>query len=115
MAASGFEGGRPHFLPLWRALLEAASQQADTDWCLILHADYTGPVQEPSFEEIAVHQMDWHALCKRNHALFSEEKQAQIAATQKIIGDELLRQAEEEGADLSTSIWPAYRQMLAAL
>ena len=115
MAASGFEGGRPHLLPLWRALLEAASRQTDTDWCLILHADYTGPVQEPSFEEIAVHQMDWHALCKRDHALFSEEKRAQIAATQKIIGDELLRQAGEEGADLSTSIWPAYRQMLAAL
>ncbi len=84
-------------------------------WLAVLHDDYTRPVKEPSIEDIAAHQMEWHALCIEDATLLQENEQAAVLDRQRRIGIYLLEHAIASGIDLQSGIWPAYQQMLASL
>lgn len=84
-------------------------------WLAVLHDDYTRPVKEPSIEDIAAHQMEWHALCIEDATLLQENEQAAVLDRQRRIGIYLLEHAIASGIDLQSNIWPEYQQMLATL
>ncbi len=105
---------RMPMLRMWRALLSAVMEQP-CRWLAVLHDDYTRPVKEPSIEDIAAHQMEWHALCIEDATLLQENEQAAVLDRQRRIGIYLLEHAIASGIDLQSGIWPAYQQMLASL
>ena len=63
-----FDGGRPHLLAFWRALLSAASEQP-CRYFGVLRGNYAGEAPSFSLEALAAHQMDWHALCEKDGML----------------------------------------------
>ncbi|MDD6127049.1 MAG: glycosyltransferase family 2 protein [Veillonellaceae bacterium] len=105
---------RMPMLRMWRALLSAVMEQP-CRWLAVLHDDYTRPVKEPSIEDIAAHQMEWHALCIEDATLLQENEQAAVLDRQRRIGIYLLEHAIASGIDLQSNIWPEYQQMLATL
>ena len=107
-------GGKPQMLSMWRNLLAAGAKQS----CIaigILHNDYTGPSVDLRLEDIAAHQLDWNACCRKDYALLSSEEHRDILDRQRRIGIYLLEHAIAEGVDLQSGIWPMYQEMLAEL
>ena len=109
-----FEAGRPHVFLMWRELLLAGGEQMEMQMC-VMHEDETESGAELHLEELAAHQLDWHALCILDRALLSKETQEEILNRQRRIGIYLLEHAIDEGVDLQLGIWPEYQQMLMTL
>lgn len=109
----GFADGRFHLLSMWRELLLSGTPEQQRIG--ILHDAFVGLAEKPRLEEVAAHQLDWHALCLKDRALLSEEEQKDILDRQRRIGIYLLEHAIADGLDLQSGIWPAYQQMLTAL
>ncbi|MDY6267866.1 MAG: hypothetical protein SPL39_02685 [Selenomonadaceae bacterium] len=109
-----FEAGRPHVFLMWRELLLAGGEQMEMQMC-VMHEDETESGAELHLEELAAHQLDWHALCILDCALLSKETQEEILNRQRRIGIYLLEHAIDEGVDLQLGIWPEYQQMLMTL
>lgn len=110
-----FDGGRPHLLAFWRALLFASSEQP-CKYFGVLRDNYAGAAPACSLEALAAHQMDWHALCEKDgKALLSAEERQEALDRQRKHGIYLLEQALSKGCDMTSGIWPAYQEMLVHL
>lgn len=107
-------GGRTQMLSMWRSLLLAGSRQG-RPWLGVLRDDFTGSAQRIGWQDIAAHQLVWHALCEHDGALLTQEEKIDIADRQRRVGIYLLEQALKEKMDLSEGIWPKYQQMLMTL
>ena len=109
-AAAAPQGGHLDVFSMWRQLLLAGAQQPCT-YLGVLREDLSEPLPACTLEDMALHQMDWIALCRDAQ----EALPTAVIDRQRRNGIALLEQAIAQGCDMQAGVWAAYQKMLVTI